>query len=281
MVLELRPIDYLIIGHVTQDLTPDGDVLGGTASFAGLTAHALGKRVGILTSAAADFDLSPLHHLQIHRLECETTSTFQNTYGPEGRLQRITARAADLMFDALPPEWSATKLVHCAPIANEVDFDFVNVSPSQLLGLTPQGWLRQWDDSGVISLHHWSKLQPYLNRSSAVVLSQEDLGGTLDPASDIAALVKILVVTMSADGAMVYKDGESRHIPAPSMIEVNPTGCGDIFAATFFIRLSEGDDPWTAAAIANQLAACSVTRVGLASIPSSEEIQDALQLRVS
>ena len=29
----LDPIDYLVIGHVTQDLTPNGPLLGGTASY--------------------------------------------------------------------------------------------------------------------------------------------------------------------------------------------------------------------------------------------------------
>ena len=281
MVHKLRPIDYLIIGHVTHDLTPDGYVLGGTVTYAGLTAHALGMQVGILTSAAADFDLSPLSHLQVHRLDSRSTSTFKNTYAPEGRLQSITARAVDIPREALPPDWAATRLVHCAPVANEVDIDFVKMSASPMIGLTPQGWLRQWDSSGVISLNNWKTLLPYLSLSSVVVLSQEDLGGTLDAAGEIASLVKTLVVTMGAEGAMVYISRDRRHIPAPSMTEVDPTGCGDIFAATFFICLSEGDDPWTATSIANTLAACSVTRMGLASIPRSDEIEDALQLRGS
>jgi hypothetical protein len=45
-----EPIDYLVIGHLTQDIIPDGFRLGGTAAYSALTARALGLRVGIVTS---------------------------------------------------------------------------------------------------------------------------------------------------------------------------------------------------------------------------------------
>ncbi len=53
----IAPVDYLIIGHITQDITPNGLVLGGTASYAGLTARSFGIRVGIVTSCRLDLDL--------------------------------------------------------------------------------------------------------------------------------------------------------------------------------------------------------------------------------
>ena len=38
----LETPDYLVLGHVTKDNIPDGAILGGTPSYAGLTAHKLG-----------------------------------------------------------------------------------------------------------------------------------------------------------------------------------------------------------------------------------------------
>ena len=52
-VVYQHPIGYLVIGHVTQNLQP-----AGTASFAGSMALALGLRVGIVTSAGPEADLS-------------------------------------------------------------------------------------------------------------------------------------------------------------------------------------------------------------------------------
>ena len=36
----ITPVDYLIIGHILQDLTPEGTQIGGTAAYSGLTAAA-------------------------------------------------------------------------------------------------------------------------------------------------------------------------------------------------------------------------------------------------
>ena len=48
------PIDYLLIGHMTADLTPNGRTVGGTVSYAIRTAHAFGLRVGLVTSTKVD-----------------------------------------------------------------------------------------------------------------------------------------------------------------------------------------------------------------------------------
>jgi len=63
--------------------------------------------------------------------------------------------------------------------------------------------------------------------------------------------------------------------PRPARL-VDPTGAGDVFAAAFFIRLSQTRDPWEAARFATQVAARSVTRRGMESTPTREEMLDFL-----
>jgi sugar/nucleoside kinase (ribokinase family) len=58
--------------------------------------------------------------------------------------------------------------------------------------------------------------------------------------------------------------------------EVDPTGAGDIFAAAFFARLYATRDPWEAARFAVQMSAISVTRPGIAGVPTHEEYQSCL-----
>jgi sugar/nucleoside kinase (ribokinase family) len=55
--------------------------------------------------------------------------------------------------------------------------------------------------------------------------------------------------------------------------EVDATGAGDIFAAAFFARRFQTRDAWEAARFATNLAAYSVTRVGLQGIPTHKEIE--------
>ena len=84
--------DYLLIGHMTADLTPDGRILGGTVSYAARTVKAFGLSVGILTSASAgEILLDRLYDYadEIVVVPALQTSTFENIYKPEGRQQVI------------------------------------------------------------------------------------------------------------------------------------------------------------------------------------------------
>ncbi len=279
MASRYQPVDYLVVGHVTEDITPEGKLLGGTVTYAGLTAHAFGKTVGILTAAGPDTSLKALKALQVVVTPSESTCTFQNTYQKAGRSQVISAMATALTTDLLPTEWAEVKILHCGPVANEVDPRFGKIHGDHLLCLTPQGWLRKWDHSGRVSLGSWGLLDNYLVENAIVVLSLEDIGGTLEDAMAIANRCQILAVTLGSAGAMVYHKEDARLIPAPAIEEIDPTGCGDIFAASFFICLEAGDDPWTAAAIANRLAANAAERKGLESVPKPHEIKQALKMR--
>ena len=59
---------------------------------------------------------------------------------------------------------------------------------------------------------------------------------------------------------------------APTAELVDSTGAGDIFAAAFLIHLRQTSDPLAAASFANQLAALSVSRQGLAGVPIKEDL---------
>jgi sugar/nucleoside kinase (ribokinase family) len=65
-----------------------------------------------------------------------------------------------------------------------------------------------------------------------------------------------------------------RHFSAPQVEECNDTGAGDIFATAFFYRHFQTKNPWEAARFATQLAAISVTRTGLDSVPTVDEIKN-------
>src|SRR5262249_55447443 len=53
---DLGQVEYLAVGHISIDIFEKRYVLGGTVSFAALTARQLGQQVGVLTSA----DFEPL-----------------------------------------------------------------------------------------------------------------------------------------------------------------------------------------------------------------------------
>ena len=143
--------DYLLIGHVSTDLTPDGPKPGGAVTFASRVAQVLGYKTAVLTSAAPDYDLAEAipDGVEVVCLPSDKTTTFENVYTDDGhRTQTIHAIARTLTGDDVPAPWRDAKIVHLAPIAEEIDPELVKVFPNSAIGLTPQGWLRGWDEDG-------------------------------------------------------------------------------------------------------------------------------------
>jgi sugar/nucleoside kinase (ribokinase family) len=268
-----NPVEYLVIGHVSKDLTTEGPVLGGTAAYAGRTAQALGLRVGVVTSVGPDLDLSQLDNLEIVQIPAPNSTTFENFSTPAGRRQILHNRAAPLDLASLPISWLRSPIIHLGPIADEVNPTILDSAQEALVCVTPQGWLRKWDADGVVSLSDWDRLSEILPKANAVIISLEDLQGSVHAAREMATICNILVLTKGDEGAHVFWGDQERNYPGIHVNELDPTGAGDIFAAAFFIRLHQTQDPWEAARMANTLAASSVTRAGLDSIPTAEEVR--------
>ena len=269
--------NYLAVGHVSRDLTPAGTRLGGSVAYAALTAKALGLRPGVVTAHDARCNLGALAELPQVSVPSEETTTFELQETAAGRRLRLLARAAELAYAHVPPAWRRADIVHIAPIAGETPPEMIAEFSGRFVGVTPQGWLRGWDDNGVVQPVWKPHLAEALAKADAVVLSIEDLGGDESRVAALAAKLPVLVVTRGAAGASLYWRGEVRHFPAPAVRVNDATGAGDIFAAAFFIRLYHTGDPREAARFAATLASASVQRAGLASVPTAAEIRRALR----
>ena len=275
-ITPLEPIDYLVVGHITQDLSPDGPRLGGTVAYAGLTARALGLRVGIVTSWGEEMPLGPLAQIPLANLQVNQSTTFENLKTPEGRVQVIHSVASPLDLHLIPETWRSAPIVHLGPVAQEVEPGLVRYFPASLIGLTPQGWLRSWSEEGAVYPSEWPEAAFLLSQAGAVVISLEDVEGDEARIEEMATYCRVLAVTEAAEGARLYWNGDVRRFRGPVRIEVDATGAGDIFAAAFFTRLHSTRDPWEAARFATNLASFSVTRAGLAGIPNPDEIEESM-----
>ena len=229
-------IDYLVIGHISTDLTPTGSRVGGTVAYAGRTACSLGCRTAVLTSASASDDhAGTLPRIDIRRVPADATTVFENIYDTEGRRQIIHSRAKDLVFDHLPSDWRQAPIVHFAPIADEIDPRMILQFPGTLIGLTPQGWMRGWDRIGNVFARDWFAASEFFPVASAVILSEEDLPNP-QALDRYRRWSRLLVLTCGSRGCKVFQQGDMRHVPVTPVQEADPTGAGDIFAAAFLIR---------------------------------------------
>jgi hypothetical protein len=276
LLVPLQPVDYLVIGHLSCDITPEGPRLGGTAAFSALTAQALGLRVGVVTAWGGEVPLDAMDGIKIISAPAQKSTTFENKYTPTGRIQYLHHLAPDLSYDQIPETWRRSPIIHIGPIAGEAKSLIDGEYSSSLIGVTPQGWLRKWDTAGHVVPGDWPDAQVKLAKVGAAVLSVEDVGKDEDLIETMAAACKVLAVTEGPAGARLYWNGDLRRFRAPGCEEVDATGAGDIFAAAFFWRLYVTRDPWAAARFATHLASFSVRRFGLEGIPTQEEIHTCL-----
>jgi sugar/nucleoside kinase (ribokinase family) len=273
-----QPVDYLIVGHVAVDITPTGVQLGGTVSYSALTARALGLRVGIVTSSGADAPLEALDGIQIVNIPAEHSTTFENVKTESGRRQTLHHQAAPIFLEHIPQAWRKAPIIHLAPIARELESSLSEKLSGTFLGITPQGWMRVWDENGQVAACVWDANagEQALGQAGAVVMSVEDVNRDLEQVEAMAHQTRILCLTEGEAGAVLYWNGDRRRFRPVEVREVDATGAGDIFAAAFFMRYYNTRDPWEATRFATNLAARSVTRVGLNGIPTAQEIEECL-----
>jgi hypothetical protein len=271
----IRTPDYLVIGHATRDLTPDGGFLvGGTVTYSGLTASRLGLRVAVLTSADPALPLfGDDPSIQVQRLLAIDSTTFENVYEQGVRRQHLRAVAEPLTPADLPTGWEQAPIVHLGPIAQEVDMALIGAFPNALLGITPQGWLRQWDEQGRVSPQPCTISPDLLRAANAVVLSPEDVGGDREQIDFFRQHAPVCVLTIGRDGAIVYQGRNEVRVPSFQANELDPTGAGDVFATAFFIRLYETRDAVQAARFANAAASFVIEGPGASHIPSRTQVE--------
>jgi hypothetical protein len=284
----LEPVDFLVIGHLTCDVTPEGFRLGGGATYAALTARAMGLRAGIVTAWGDEISLEPLQGITVVSQPAEHSTTFENVYTDGVRVQTIRHVAPRLDFAGVPEAWWHAPILHLAPVAQELDPLLPDFLHPTLLGLSAQGWLRDWDEQGRVSPTRWgfsgshdeaslpTQVRDAIRKAGAVFISAEDVGGDEHHIEEFALASRLLAVTEGGEGARLYWNSDLRRFRSPQVTEVDATGAGDIFAAAFLVRLYATRDPWEACRFACRMAAISVTRRGLDGIPTPAEIQACL-----
>lgn len=275
-LVPVQPVDYLAVGHIAMDVTPSGLRLGGSAAYAALTARALGLRVGMVTANAGGASWQALEGVHIVAVLSSQNTTFENIQTESGRIQILHHRAQPISLDRIPQIWRHAPIVHLAPIARELDANLAASFTGSFVGLTPQGWMRAWDETGRVAACAWENSEQALRHAGGVVLSTEDVQRDLERVEAMSHHTRLLCLTEGEAGAVLYWNGDRRRFRPPLVEQVDSTGAGDIFAAAFFVRLHTTRDPWEAARFATQLAARSVTRAGLAGIPTHREIEECL-----
>jgi sugar/nucleoside kinase (ribokinase family) len=283
--------DFLTIGHVTRDLLPDQSFsLGGTVTFAALTAYHLGLVAAITTCADAELQADlparlPDIGLAVHT--SSATTAFVNTYHEGFRTQYLRARADQVQLEDVPEAWCKAPVVLFAPLDQELSPSLVRLfprHPGSIFAATPQGWLRRWDEVGRVWPTPWTPAGEILPLLDVLILSHDDLlpfanGNRTDADAMLthwSMQVPLLVATDGRHGATLFQHGVAERFPAYTAHEVDPTGAGDVFAAAFLVHYHRHGDPRKAVDFANCVASLSIEHVGITGIPTMEMVKERM-----
>lgn len=277
-----RVPDYVVIGHLCIDHTPQGDALGGSVLYSALAAARFGARSGILTRANLS-DLNDDLRRQLDEIAAEVelivqhsdgTTTFTNTEVAGRRHQTLHAWGDVIDLNGLPAHWRSAGVVHLAPVAQEIDLRQVGRLGAGMVGCTPQGWMRQWDPLRFGSVRQVPlRLPPdVVARIDSVVVSASEFVDARDVVEEIGAR-GLAVVTRGAQGALVHDRGRTYDIDAFKVQQSDPAGAGDTFAAVLFAARSLGESTAASVRYAVAASALKVSGQGVAAVPRRDAVE--------
>jgi sugar/nucleoside kinase (ribokinase family) len=272
---------YTAVGHVTIDVFDDGSRRpGGSAFYSSVQAARLGLRTLVITRGVAreiDALMEPYRtELEVVVLPAERTTTLLTTGPGPVRRQRMLAWAGPIAGELALD----TDILHLAPVARESPESWRG-RPS-FVGLTPQGLARGWSGEGAEMVHvtPTDAAQAIARRCQAIVVSDYErasCAGLIAAGTDAGALV---AVTAGARPTVLLAPGaEELELSVPPLVDgVDDIGAGDVFAAAWFIALSEGQPGVDAAGFANAAAAVRMRGSGAQAIGGRAEIEERLRV---
>jgi sugar/nucleoside kinase (ribokinase family) len=290
------PVDIAVVGHFSIDYLSlpwhrePFKLMGGPAAFVSLVTRLLGGSVSVISRVGADFPQQWLDGLQqqgvdvsaVTRIADESTTSFELHYdeGFESRKLCIRNKGSPIAVTDLPQQLRA-KVLHIAPIADEISYDVVKQlrSQSTVLSIDPQGMIRRFDELGRVSDSACMDKRVLelvdIYRSSFGEI--QSLTGESDMKQAISAVhdfgPRIVIATSGSNGSILSVDGNFVQVPTckPERV-LDPTGAGDVFIGALLNEYINQKDPYWCACVGSAAASFVVEDVGTRYFGSKEEI---------
>ncbi len=255
-----------VVGLVSLDRVDGGlPRLGGAPFYAARALRVLNHPARLVTKLSAEDSGRGLHALGIPVTigPAPTTISFRIENDADGGRRLELEEPGDPWTPEDATGWLGKALetadwVHAGALTR-ADF------PAETLALLARGGRRlSFDGQGLVRsagpgpVELAGEYDPAVLRHVDVLkLSQEEadaLGVSLDDRSLGSLGVREVVVTLGANGCVVYADGLAEHVPTRPLAVSDPTGAGDQFMAAYLTYRRAGHAPTSAARLASALA---------------------------
>jgi 1D-myo-inositol 3-kinase len=230
---------------------------------------------------ATELGLLEAAGVSLRRVALEHGPVFENIEAGGHRRQRWLSESDAIAVSELPEEWRQAGGLLLVPVAEEVGEEWAGaMRPGIAFGVGWQGMLREFADDAWVK-----KVDPRPSALTAaaglVVVSIDDLGGGTGLES-LRALAPdaAIVLTAGEGGGVALGSGKPcryRAVPAPAAVD--PTGAGDVFLAALMTAWLATGEVATARALrfAAAAASCAVEGIGLAGVPTRDQVAARLR----
>ena len=288
---DLIVVGHLAIDNIYRDEKFLGRFLGGSPTYVSSTAAKLGVKVSVLSKVGRDFGKEYIEALTesnvdlsfLKRIKDAETTKFVLRYSARWKRQlRLEVVAPSIRLRDLP-EGLKAKAAHIAPIANEVEVEVIQRlrEISKILSIDPQGFVRRFDRNGNVRLKTWEK--PRIIGLFDVYKSSFDEVKAITKASGLDKAmkrinsfgVKVVLVTLGAQGSAMYFEKRSYRIPAaPSKRVIDVTGAGDAYIGGFLAEYIRGKDVLWCACVGSAAASFVVEEFGSSSFGEKKAVYE-------
>jgi len=296
MGLSSEMFDIVSVGHLSIDsiFLPDRKtpyiVLGGSAAYVSFAARRLDARVAVISKIGDDFPTAYLWWLGqegvdlsgVSKAANAQTTRFELKYTSDlsDRVLQLKNRAPPISVQDLPNSLKA-KAIHIAPIAGEITYEIAEKlrSCADVLSLDPQGLVRNFGENGNVILGSLvdKRILGLVDIYKSSLKEIQAVTGLSDIDSAVKAVheygVKIVIVTLKANGAAVSVEDTIHNVPAykPEKV-IDPTGAGDAFIGSFLAEYVNVEDCSWCSYVGSAAASLVVEVIGPTFFGDKEEI---------
>jgi sugar/nucleoside kinase (ribokinase family) len=289
-------LDIVPVGHFSIDsiLLPNRQtpfvVLGGSAAYVSLASRRLDAKVSVISKIGGDFPEAYLWWLSqegvdlsgVVKAENAQTTRFELEYNNDlsGRVLRLKSKAPAITVEDIPHSTKA-KAIHIAPITGEITYDSAEKlrGCADILSLDPQGLVRNFSENGSVVLGPLTdkSILGLVDIFKSSLKEVEAVTGLPDLESAIKVVhdhgVKIVIVTLGANGAVVSVENAIHNVPAykPEKL-VDPTGAGDAFIGAFLAEYVHCEDCAWCSYVGSAAASLVVEAIGPTFFGDKDEI---------
>ena len=274
----------LALGNIdkTTNITKAGrETVFGGATYSAVTARKLGLDATVLTRGNEELKdwLATLEEMGIRTIleSDESTLTVTNDYSLGGEwVQKLLAKTGRIRFDIE----DNFDIIHVNPLYKEISTTIIRKArkQSKLLSIEVAGLIRD-AKNGIVTGNFIKNLEEYLEGIDIVHFSDRELkfvSRETEPrkiCEDIQSSgPRIVLYTVGANGSFVL-GREFTKFPAFKVIEVDPTGAGDVFTTSFGIRYFETENEKESGFFATAAASFKIEGFGSKNIQSREKVE--------